>query len=81
MQSLSYILNEREHTNITSLRSWIKQWLPHYKFLPDEKKELFFEDLLDAYALEANVKPNQKIKWDEYVIQVEAKRPIKISNL
>lgn len=76
VQNLSYILKEREYTDVISLGSWVKQWLPHYKFLPDEKKELFFKDLMDAYALEMNVKPNQKIKWDEYVIQVEAIKPI-----
>lgn len=72
VNNISYTFNEKKYQNQTELANWIKQWLPHYKYLSKDKNELFLQDLMDAYLTETKSEKDQTISWGEYVLQVEA---------
>lgn len=70
VDKLCYSLHEEEFKSKATLFKWLEQWLPHYKFLRQEKRAKFLNDVIDNYLLE-NVKSN-KIIWREYIMTAEA---------
>lgn len=72
IDQICYTFHEEEFLNKQDFSNWLKQWLPHYKFLPLDKKEVFLKDLIDSYLSQSSTKHNGKIKWGEYILKVEA---------
>ncbi len=76
VEAIHYLHHESIHENKKKLQAWIEQWLPHGKYLPEEKRSLFFTELLRNYLLEMQASPDtvDKVSWSEYVLIVEGKK-------
>lgn len=70
VDALHYVYHESSHADKTALKGWIKQWLPHWRYLPTSDQEPFLNELIDTYLLESNA--SSPIIWGEYVLFVEA---------
>ncbi|MCB1213569.1 MAG: hypothetical protein KDK40_04645, partial [Chlamydiia bacterium] len=73
IDAIHYIYHESHHESREKLEAWIRQWLPHGKHLPCEKREAFFDELMDNYlaAIDFPSNPSSPIPWGEYVLFVE----------
>ena len=78
IEEIRYTYHITEFDDKTHLTNWIKQWLPHYKFLEERKKEIFIQELMDNYLIENNLDIHYlgKIQWGEYVFRVNGTRPL-----
>ncbi len=76
IESIHYVFHESIHDNMEKLKFWIKQWLPHRKYLPEKKQDIFLDELLRNYLIEAgyNLDTSGSIKWGEYVLIIEGQR-------
>lgn len=73
IEGIHYLYHESIHENKEKLAAWIKQWQPHVKHLPSDKKADFLNELVDNYLIETGGSPNTSIKWGEYVLIVVAR--------
>lgn len=76
VEAIHYIRHESIHQSKEKLQAWIEQWLPHGKYLPEEKRSNFFTQLLSNYLSEMGLSSNttDKVNWNEYVLIVEGKK-------
>lgn len=75
IEAMHYLHHESTHANKEKLQSWVKQWQPHAKHLPDEIREDFLRELINNYLIEVGLDPeiSSPVKWEEYVLIVEAR--------
>lgn len=76
IDAFHYVYDESTHENIGKLKAWVKEWLPHGKYLPEEKRESFFDELFDNYLVEAGypLPTTGAIKWGEYTLIVHGRK-------
>lgn len=74
IEGLHYLYHESIHDNKEKLKSWIKQWQPHMKFLPAPEQKPFLDQLVDNYLIEMGIDPTfaGAVSWGEYVLIVDA---------
>lgn len=76
IDNICYTFYQEDFANKQDFANWLKQWLPHYKFLPFNKKEAFLNVLIDNYLSESTTEHKNKINWGEYIVTLEATKPI-----
>jgi trans-aconitate 2-methyltransferase len=77
IEGIHYVYHKSIHENKEKLKLWIKQWLPHGKYLSNEKQDLFLDELIGNYLMEIGLSPDtvNSVEWGEYVLFVEASKP------
>ncbi|MBM3199095.1 MAG: class I SAM-dependent methyltransferase [Chlamydiae bacterium] len=78
LEELHYFYDRSVHPTFDSLKQWVKQWLPHGKYLASssiELQEVFLSELLQAYLQEIGLPENTQgpIYWEEYILLVEGR--------
>ena len=76
LESLTYSYKEIPHDTKEAFLLWVRQWLPHVRFLPEEKQQDFLEELYANY-FKCGGRQNKegKIVWEEYIISIHASAP------
>lgn len=76
VEAIHYVYHESIHETKGKLLAWVKQWLPHGKYLPDSKQDAFMEELISNYLVEVGVSPDtsEPVRWGEYVLIVEGRK-------
>ncbi|MBS0604594.1 MAG: methyltransferase domain-containing protein [Verrucomicrobia bacterium] len=75
VDGIHYVFTETLHDGKKALGDWVKQWLPHYKALPDTSKEPFLTDLVESYIEHSTAhRKDAPILWGEYVMIVKASK-------
>lgn len=73
VKGIHYVYHESVHENKEKLKAWIKQWLPHGKYLSAIKQDVFLDELINNYLKEIGSSPDTSnpVLWGEYVLIVE----------
>ncbi len=76
IDAMHYIYHESRHDNKEKLKAWIKQWLPHGKYLSATKQDFFLNELIENYLIEIGFSSGTctPVHWGEYVLIVEASK-------
>ncbi len=76
IKAIHYVYHESIHENKDKLKTWVKQWLPHGKFLPAAKQDAFLTELTHHYLNEMGIsqETSDPVLWGEYVLIVEASK-------
>lgn len=75
IDNIYYVYHESLHVNKDRLKEWIRQWLPYGKYLPDSKKDIFLNELMNHYLRQINFESSEKpITWGEYVLFINARK-------
>ncbi|MES2198910.1 MAG: hypothetical protein V4489_01915 [Chlamydiota bacterium] len=73
VESILYVYHESIHESKEKLKAWVKQWLPHQKYLSVMKRDVFLDELIDSYLMEIGVSSETSgpVHSGEYVLIVE----------
>lgn len=71
--AIHYVYHKFTHENKEKLKAWVRQWLPHGKYLSGLKQDLFLDELISNYLKEVGLSPetSDRVEWDEYILIIE----------